>query len=339
MKKKHLIFYFLTISFFSFFSCSGLMDPDEPGNLVPKTVSEDPSLPQLNITSTTLHLETKGEVNNSILIFLHSGPGRDYRSMTKLETLADDGYFLIFYDQRGTGLSKRHDKNQITMEDYIEDLNRIIITYNTQPGVSVYLIGHGWGAMLATAYINTYPGKIEGAVLCDPYAFTGEYLESIRDNLFDLNLSSEWYNDYIWNSTMMSADSHERKDYQFYLYIKDSRPLLGDNEDDPSPLWRPGAVANEAINESLQDSDGKFNFDFTANLQSYQKDVFFVRSEFNKILDESHHLKLMEYYPKSTLVTANDAAHDIFWSNPIELTDIINSYLRIDAAAQKGGNK
>ena len=39
-----------------------LHDFDEPGNLVPKTVVEDPLLPRIEVNGTTLHGETFGDI-------------------------------------------------------------------------------------------------------------------------------------------------------------------------------------------------------------------------------------------------------------------------------------
>ncbi|UCD38755.1 MAG: alpha/beta hydrolase, partial [Fidelibacterota bacterium] len=47
-------------------ACSGLLDPDEPGNLVPKTVAEDPDLPRIAVNGTLLHAEAFGDIENPI---------------------------------------------------------------------------------------------------------------------------------------------------------------------------------------------------------------------------------------------------------------------------------
>jgi len=313
------------------YGCSGMLDPDEPGTLVPKTVIEDPTLPHIEINGTVLHAETFEDTSetkgNIVVIFLHGGPGRDYRSLLKLDTLAADGYFLVFFDQRGSGLSMRHDEEDINMDIYLEDLNQIVDLYGNSPTKQVVLFGHGWGATYATAYINKYPDKIDGAVLSEPYPFTGTHMETIKDDLYNFGLGLIWYNDYVWNSLFISADSHERKDYQFLLKLKDSQPNLNEGIDNPRPVWRLGAVAHKAINESLQGSDGKYNFDFTTNLHLFTKNVLFIRSSLNKVLDLEHHLKLSAYYPNTNLVTINNVAHDLLWINPWAVLDVLRGYL------------
>src|SRR5215212_3659032 len=87
----------------------GLADTGKPGNMVPRTVVEDPALPAVDLDGTRFHAETFGEPGNPTLIFLHGGPGGDYRDLLRLRPLLEDDYYLVFWDQRGAGLSRRHD--------------------------------------------------------------------------------------------------------------------------------------------------------------------------------------------------------------------------------------
>ena len=111
--KKAIILFVL----FCFVSCE-MEDIDGIGNLVPPTAEQDANLPSIKINGTVLHTETFGDIHNPIIIFLHGGPGGDYRALISefgqenasrypsermldkagLTRLQDD-YFLVFYDQ------------------------------------------------------------------------------------------------------------------------------------------------------------------------------------------------------------------------------------------------
>ena len=82
MKKSSIIFKLFIVLFSAFLilSCDDLSDPDEPGNLVPKTVMEDPLLPRIEVNGTLLHAESFGDIHDPVIIFLHGGPGSDYRA-------------------------------------------------------------------------------------------------------------------------------------------------------------------------------------------------------------------------------------------------------------------
>src|SRR5512147_2073700 len=93
-------------------ACGDVMSPGDPGNLVPRTVAEDATLPAIEMNGSRFHAERFGNPANPVIVFLHGGPGGDYRSMLRLaeryngSSLADD-YFLVYWDQRGAGLSER----------------------------------------------------------------------------------------------------------------------------------------------------------------------------------------------------------------------------------------
>ena len=91
------------------------LSPTEPGALVPRTVTEDLTLPAIEMNGARFHVQTFGNPANPVIVFLHGGPGGDYRSLLALGerhngySLADD-YFLVYWDQRGSGLSERQNK-------------------------------------------------------------------------------------------------------------------------------------------------------------------------------------------------------------------------------------
>src|SRR4051812_47031828 len=115
---------------------AGCLDPAEPGNLVPKTVDEDPSLPAIDLNGTRGHAETFGNPTAPAIIMLHGGPGQDYRRLMRLRQPVDgvrleDRHFVVFWDQRGAGLSRRHDASEITGEIYEADLLAVADKYST----------------------------------------------------------------------------------------------------------------------------------------------------------------------------------------------------------------
>src|SRR5688500_337754 len=88
-------------------SCTKERMLNEPGNLVPKTVDQDLSLPSINVNGAMLHSEAFGHPDSTIVVVIHGGPGSDYRDLLISKSLADEGYRVVFYDQRGSGLSQR----------------------------------------------------------------------------------------------------------------------------------------------------------------------------------------------------------------------------------------
>ena len=137
------------------------------------TVADDPSLPALEIEGYRFHAETHGDPTNPTVIVLHGGPGADYRSLLALSELADT-HHVVFYDQRGAGLSERVPAESITASVMLDDLGRIADRFSPTDPVS--LIGHSWGATLAAGYMRQHPDRVAAAVLAEPgYLDPAEY--------------------------------------------------------------------------------------------------------------------------------------------------------------------
>ncbi|PLX14112.1 MAG: hypothetical protein C0598_02145, partial [Marinilabiliales bacterium] len=214
-------------------SCSKVNDIDEPGNILPKTVDEDPLLPRISVNGTDLHAESFGDINNPIIIFLHGGPGSDYRPMISTKGVENasrypdersitngglsqlqDEFYCVFYDQRGGGLSPRFDKGEITFDIYIEDLNAIIEYYLEkkvkETGVQdtqVYIFGWSYGGTLATGYINKYPSKVKSVVLYEPGPLSKSVWDYLKDNTVSVfsGIGKKWLEEYLYANNHFTA--------------------------------------------------------------------------------------------------------------------------------------
>ena len=294
---------------------AGCLDPGEPGNLVPRTVTDDPALPQIQVNGTRLHAEAFGDAAAPAIIALHGGPGADYRSMLDLKALADDGYRVVFWDNRGAGLSERHDASTYTMSVYLEDL-RQVVDRMVAPGQPFVFIGHSWGAMYATWFINEhgdYGGRLRGAVLSDPGGFTKQELDAfLKRYMASIDFTGEQFNDALWSGQFMSADDQARADYLMMTMALRGVPSEHHDPTHPTPMWRFGAIASKALLR-LADEQG---FDFTTHLQSFEHKVLFLRSE----LDTAHTLESQQqmaaHYPDADIITMAGAGHEMIYEAP-----------------------
>lgn len=320
--------------------CSGLLDPEDPGNLVPATVDDDPALPAIELAGTRLHLQTRGNPDSPVIIFLHGGPGGDHRSQLVLAetydgySLADD-HLLVFWDQRGAGLSRRHGKASLTIDRYLSDLEALIDRYS--PDRPVLLVGESWGGMYATAFINRHPERVRGAVLLEPGPLSHTFFTRIEDDLYDLDIGSEWLNDWVWSQEILSPDDHARMDYQRCLGVRDAQPRFHAQKEPAAPFWRLGAAANRYIEESGQDDDGDPVYDFTTNLDGFEVEVLFLASGLNEIIGREFQELQAEVYPKAHVETIEGCGHDFAWVEPAQTVERIRRYIeRLHQGAQGG---
>ncbi len=209
----------------------------DPGSLVPKTVDQNPLLPSISINGTLLHAETFGTPDSAMIVFLHGGPGSDYGNGLNVKQLADNGYYVVFYDQRGSGLSKRQGKDTYSIQLMLDDLTAVIQYYRTSPSQKVFLFGHSWCAMLTAAYINAYPNRIDGAIFAEPGGFTKELLDEYGAMSRKLALFSEATNDLLYADQFLTGkeNQHEILDYKFGISSSFSY-AKGNAEGEKGPL-------------------------------------------------------------------------------------------------------
>ncbi len=298
------------------------LNPNEPGRLVPKTVEQDPSLPAIEVAGTRLHSETFGDPDAPMVMVLHGGPGADYRSLLDLQALADDGYFVVFWDQRGAGLSQRHDADIYDLDLPISDLQDVIEYYTSPQQDQLVFIGHSWGAMLATYFINErgdLGGRIAGAVLSEPGAFNKRQLDDYFTRLIgSLNFVGEDVGDAAWIPQFLSATDHESADYLAQVSIG-STPAEG--TDEGYPEWRSGAVCRDAHLALVEDG-----FDWTTHLDAYENEVLFLRSSENESMPLWHQEELASAYPNAHIVTMEGVGHEMVYQDPREYLRHVRQY-------------
>ncbi len=297
---------------------------NEPELLVPLTVDEDHSLPAIEISDTKLHSEAYGNPLDPMIVAIHGGPGADYRSILNLKNLSNDGYYVIFYDQRGTGLSRRHDADfyaDKTVQFFIDDLKEVINYYRKDENQKLILAGHSWGAMLATAYIDQNPHDVDAVILAEPGGFTWEVTKQYIGRSQGINILSDATNDALYKDQFLTGTDHASLDYKFLLLSTSSN--TGDAS--PPPAWRYGA---ELFNFSFPFAENNpEDMDFTKNLESFNTQVLFTYSEQNHAYGKDHALLVSSAFPNVRLKEIPNCGHEIIHTSWDYLYPIITDYL------------
>jgi proline iminopeptidase len=307
MKCSLLVLLAAAMAAITFSSCD-TVEPNEPGALVPLTVDEDRSLPSITVNGTQLHAETFGNPENPIIVVLHGGPGGDYRSMLNCGKFSAEGFFVVFYDQRGSGLSRRHAKETYTLQLFLDDLDAVIGHYRRRPDQKVILMGQSWGAMLATAYVNDRPRAINGVVLIEPGGLTWHDAEEYIKRTRNLEAFDETSNDYLYIDQILTGSDDNVLDYKAAVQAAadfSTGNRVGNSG--PYPFWRKGAVCSAAATEYAR----AHPFDFTTHLGQYTTPVLFVYSELNQAYGRSHAEHVSSAYPNVQLVEVRGSGHEV----------------------------
>ena len=305
---------------------------------VPATVAHDPSLPHITLDGVIYHAETFGDPSNPVVITIHGGPGSDYRSILSLQALADD-YFVVFFDQRGAGLSPRVNPEEITLTSAVADLDSIVDFYGA--GEPVNLVGHSWGAMLASAYLGQYPDKIDHVVLAEPGFLTSELAEAWAKATamrFTPGVIYHFLKTKFESLHVRGPDENASADYfahNMNLYQGDDHPQAGYRCSGTRPSeaesWRFGASAGEAIKQEAVDTDGNFDIDLTVGVEGFNNTVLFMAGKCQQVIGAEWQTAQMAFFPNAELAVIPDAGHEMFAENPEASLAVVRAYLQAPA--------
>jgi proline iminopeptidase len=122
----------------------------------------------------SLYSRAFGDAKDPAVIFLHGGPGYNAASfeVTSAQRLADSGFFVIVFDQRGCGRSAKV-KGTYTLDEVLGDVLSIYDRYGIK---KASLLGHSWGGTLAMMFAEVYPERVKKLVLTDaPLSYPRAY--------------------------------------------------------------------------------------------------------------------------------------------------------------------
>lgn len=121
---------------------------DENKNIIKGSISEKV---YANINGANMGMIIKSKnVSNPVLLFLHGGPGMpEYEFTEKYPTGLEDNFTVVWWDQRGSGLSYNNNtiKEKMTTEQFVLDTIEVSKYLCGRYGKDkIYLMAHSWGS-------------------------------------------------------------------------------------------------------------------------------------------------------------------------------------------------
>ena len=298
---------------------------------VPKTVQHDSSLNFVELSGYKFHTDLFGESKQDVVIVVHGGPGGDFQYLKPLKALSSH-YKVVFYDQRGTGLSPRVDSSQLTLEQNIIDLNDVIDHYSNKKPVKI--IGHSWGAMLAISYLGQYPEKVSHAVAIEPGMLMKESAIAFNKIMKDHQSISDIFvliKNIVIYPFVTKKDGHEGFDFvmtQILNRNKPGAPYQCDDQAMPNHVFKRGGY--EAFNNMLKpvmDDADLFTYDLTLGTEHYKNKLLMISSECSAIgykYQNKYHIPKLP--PQTIHIEAKKMGHNMLTLNSDWSNQLINNF-------------
>jgi proline iminopeptidase len=312
---------------------------------VPATTTDDPALPSRNIGGYRYHLEVFGLPTRPVVVVVHGGPGGDYRYLLPLRPLSDE-YQVVFYDQRGSGLSPRVPDDQLDLDRFVEDLHAVVTSVS--PHAPVRLVGHSWGAMLAAAYLDRHPEQVSHAVLAEPEFLTAERGDqwfaaigrgrppislplfggawrALMQSLYVYGPDNDARDDFLRQSLMtLDVPGHPLKDYYCGADVKTA----------VQPAWRSGARAFDSLLRKARDEAGHFTVNLVSpNIKRFPHKVLLVAGSCSAIVGPEAQRQNLELFSNAELAVIKGAGHTMFGEQPEASLAVLRRYFGEDHSA------
>ena len=295
---------------------------------VERLVTDDPSLPSQTVAGVQLHLRiVQGPAGAPTVIVLHGGPGGDFRSLQALDALTNR-YHVVFYDQRGAGLSERVSADMLTLDGHLEELQGVIDV--TSPNQAPILIGHSWGAMLAAAFLGQNPDAVESAVLIEPGYLDAEGRQAWEEESRTYTSGPR----YVWEAVttgfraqhVSGPDVAAPNDFLIVHMVG----VFTNHPDNPyhcgggytAPNWRFGALSSATWRDAPSSEIDRLG----SRVAAFQGPVLLIAGACNDWLGPLQRRNLSRF-TNAELVSIPNAGHDVLWDNPEATRAAIRSFL------------
>jgi proline iminopeptidase len=297
---------------------------------VAATVVDDPDLSQITLGDATFHVQTFGDPANETIIVLHGGPGADFRSLLALQALSDQ-FHVVFYDQRGSGLSQRFPQDTLTIATHVADLDAMVAEYGQ--GGPVTLIGHSWGAILAAAYMDHTPENITRAVLIEAGFLTQSGAKDWQErakryqsgnDFITLALRSGFEAQHVDGPDADAPDDYLYSQMVHFFSDHPDNPYHCQGRNYDAPLWRFGAAASKAFEVEI---DGGALQRVESGAKNYEGPVMLMAGECDTWIGQDRQSQHLVMFRDAILKVIPDAGHDVTWDNPDATLAVIRGFL------------
>jgi proline iminopeptidase len=285
----------------------------------------------------SLYSRAYGKAKDPAVVFLHGGPGYNAVSfeLSSAQRLADSGFYVIVFDQRGCGRSAKL-KGKYTLDEACDDLLSLYQKYGV---TRASLIGHSWGGTLGIFFAERYPELVDKLIL------TGSPLSYQRGFKTMLAKALLYYSTHDTNKYQM-VKALERADTTSLMYASILFQHAGN-----IGLYKPSVIDPEAalLKERLkQDTLWKFardmtqapvmgfyktlrytTLDLTNDLKSVKQrtPIRIIYGDEDGLFDQDH-LNALSYTAGTPVQILKNASHNVFLDQPTAFMSVLTKELR-----------
>ena len=186
----------------------------------------------------SIYFEEVGNKSGVPIVFLHGGPGGEFKSKHK-KIFNPKKFRVVFFDQRGCGKSKPFGElRENTTKDLIEDIEVLRKHLKINRWI---LYGRSWGSTLALLYAERYPQRVIQLILGgvalvrkqdEEWIYQKDRLPSIYPELWEklTKITGSNVQEFIQNKILHGSEDEQKLATALFSYWEGN--IMNPNRDD-----------------------------------------------------------------------------------------------------------
>lgn len=201
------------------------------------------------------------------LILIHGGPGSTHNSFECLDIMSNyDDRTIIMYDQYLCGKSIGGSKEKVSVDNYLDELENIIVYFNFH---KVHLLGHSFGGMLIIMLMcDKKPKYVSSIILADSLSSASLWSEESH-RLIDSYMPNK-YKKIIKKCEIKGDFDNKKFKKATELYIKMFLASKLDEKELPENVLACKKLERRNDSYSYEKLWGKSEFSVTGELKNYE---------------------------------------------------------------------
>jgi proline iminopeptidase len=271
---------------------------------------------KIDIGGCNLYCEQEGE--GVRLVLINGGPGGTHHCFHPHFSRAKDFARIIYYDQRGCGLSDYKPEEGYTVDQAVNDLERLRKALGIDQWV---VLGFSYGGLLGQCYATKYPQNVKGLVL-------------VGSSMGFLDLSPSRDQEFISEQEREKLNQIRRTPGLSMAQVVYNLHLNGDWKRQSYYRPTPQDIARAALYEWVHDKDFRHpgpsenEVDLLGAFEGCPVPTLILEGKWDMSWSADKPQRLHKNHPNARLVTFNESAHSIFKDEPEAFFAELRHFLR-----------
>ena len=272
---------------------------------------------RVNVGDAELYVEVEGR--GTPMVLLHGGPGATHHYFHPEFSRASEFSQVIYYDQRGCGISDYKAGTGYSVEQGADDLDKLRKALGIEKWV---VVGSSYGGLLAQYYSVKYPDSLIGLVLVDASEAGPIKLEPTRQYDYmskeERARIREIYSDKQLTEAQSVFNGHLNGDWKRQNYYK---PTIDELARMALYEWKHDPAFRPAMEDSIN------RIDLLGAFDKCPIPTLIIEGRWDLTWNTDKPGKLQEEHPGSKLVMFEQSAHLPFSDEPERFFAVLKEFV------------